>query len=315
MEILKNFIQTHKKLLSRVYQTAVYGVAIYILISQLIDIGLSSLLESIPTNPLVYIIALLLFFVLPISEYFGYSRFMKLELRESIPVFVKKRIYNKNLINYLGEFDFFLWLTKRMPDKTKRQLFDIIKDNNIISSLASIVIVIVLLLFLVYHYDLAGSISPSGNLVFYVVIGVILFILVAVLSRKMRIYTLGLSDTIYLSNLHLSRMIISSGLQILQWYLAISNVSFYELFIFLAVQLVISRIPMLPGKDLFFISGSLALSNYIHIPTEQLAAIMILNHVIDKVLSIVSLIAISIQSRNQNRRLSKNITTGEVKAL
>jgi hypothetical protein len=297
VETIKEFIQNHKKLLSRLYQFTIYGIALGILIYQLMDIGLSNVLESIPTNPLVYIIAVLLFFVLPISEYFGYSRFLKLDFKESIPIFIKKRIYNKNLVNYLGEFDFYLWLTKRMPERTKRQLFDIIKDNNIISSLASILIVVVLLLYLVYHYELSLVVSPSGNLLFYVIGGVVLFLIAAVLSKKFRIYSLSFKDTLYLTNLHLTRMIISSGLQILQWYLAITTVSFYELFIFLAVQLVISRIPMLPGKDLLFISGSLILTNYIPISTEELAAIMILNNLIDKLLSVGSLVVFSLTKK------------------
>jgi len=298
---IKQFISDHKKALSRTYQISIYGLALFILIYQLTEIGFESLIQAIPTNPFVYIIAVTLFFVLPVSEYFGYSRFIPLGFKESIPVFIKKKIYNKNLINYLGEFDFYLWLTKRMPDRTKRQLFDIIKDNNIISSLASFLIVIVLLLYLLIYYDLTLLVSPSGNLFIYIIIGVILFIVLAVLSKKFRLYTLNLKDTLYLTNLHLGRMVISSGLQLLQWYLAISSITFYELFIFLAVQLVISRIPMLPGKDILFISGSLALTNYIPISVEELAAIMVLNNLIDKLLSVGSITVISLKNRSLHK--------------
>jgi hypothetical protein len=298
VERLKNFISDHKSILTKTYQIAIYGLLLSILIYQLVDIGFQNLLQATPTNPLVYIIAVVLFFVLPVSEYFGYSRFIPLGFRESIPVFIKKRVINKNLINYWGEFDFYVWLTKRMPHLTKRQLFDIIKDNNIISSIASIIIVVGLLFFLVFYYDMSSLVGSSWNLIAYTLLGLSLFALLITISKKYRVYSLNLADTLFLTNLHVSRMLFSSVLQILQWYLAISDVTLFELFIFLAVQLVISRIPMLPGKDLLFISGSLMLTNYIPVSVEELAAIMILNNIIDKILSIGSLSVISFNNRS-----------------
>lgn len=298
MERFKNFLRVHKNVLSKTYQGVMYVLLLTVLVYQLIGIGFENLLQAIPTNPLVYVIAVVLFFVLPVSEYFGYSRFIPLGFRESIPVFIKKRVINKNLFNYWGEFDFYVWLTKRMPHLTKRRLFDIIKDNNIISSMASIIIVIGLLFFLVFYYDMSSYVGSYWNLGACTILGLSLFLLLITISKKYRVYSLNLADSIYLTNLHVSRMLFSSTLQIVQWYLAISEVTFFELFVFLAIQLVISRVPMLPGKDLLFISGSLMLTNYIPVSIEELAAIMVLNNIIDKLLSIGSLSLISFKNRS-----------------
>lgn len=262
-----------------------YTIILGILVYQLYEIGFVDILESVPKNPLVYVLAVVLFFVLPIAEHFAYGRFFTFKASESIPMLIKKRVFNKNLMSYVGEFDFYLWLTQKEPDKSKRRVFDIVKDNNIISSVASIVLVSALLLVLFFLYYSGEGVRDYLLILGYVIGYILLLVTVVIVMARTNIYSLNMRDTWFLTSVHSVRILFISAVQILQWYLAITDITVWELFVILSVQMVISRIPILPAKDLIFISGSIELTNYLDISTSELAAIMVLNSLIDKVIS------------------------------
>lgn len=262
-----------------------YAIILGILVYQLYEIGFNDILNSVPKNPMVYILAVVLFFVLPIAEHFAYERFFKFKASESIPMLIKKRVFNKNLMSYVGEFDFYLWLTQKEPERSKRRVFDIVKDNNIISSVASIVLISALLLVLIFLYYSSEGVRDYLLIMGYVTGYILLLVTVVVVMARTNIYSLNMRDTWYLTSVHSVRILFISAVQILQWYLAITDITVWELFVILSVQMVISRIPILPAKDLIFISGSIELTNYLDISTSELAAIMVLNSLIDKVIS------------------------------
>ncbi len=262
-----------------------YSIILGILVYQLYEIGFVDILRSVPKNPLVYVLAVVIFFVLPIAEHFAYRRFFQFKASESVPMLIKKRVFNKNLMSYVGEFDFYLWLTQKEPDQSKRRVFDIVKDNNIISSVASIVLISALLLVLMIMYYSSDDVRDYLLITGYVMGYILLLVTVVIVMARTNIYSLNMRDTWYLTWVHSTRILFVSAVQILQWYLAITGISVWELFVILSVQMVLSRIPILPAKDLIFISGSIELTNYLDISTSELAAIMVLNSLIDKVIS------------------------------
>lgn len=267
------------------FRYVLYSAILILLVYQLYDIGFHDIIQSVPANPLVYVLAVVLFFVLPVSEHFAYGKFFNFKASESIPMLIKKRVYNKNLLSYVGEFDFYLWLTQKVPNQSKKRVFDVIKDNNIISSVASIVLISALLGILLLAYFSADDIGEYVLIFGYIIGYVLILVAVIIVMARTKIYSLDLKDTWFLTWVHSSRILFISIIQIAQWYLAITDISLWELFVILSVQMVISRIPILPAKDLIFISGSIELTNYLEISTSELAAIMVLNNLIDKVLS------------------------------
>lgn len=284
-EKMRTFVHHATKVMKGPLRYFLYVIILGILVYQLYEIGFVDILRSVPKNPLVYILAVVLFFILPVAEHFAYGRFFQFKASESVPMLIKKRVFNKNLMSYVGEFDFYLWLTQKEPDQSKRRVFDIVKDNNIISSIASIVLISALLLVLIIMHYSSEDVRDYLLIVGYVVGYILLLVTVVVIMARTNIYSLNMRDTWYLTWVHSSRILLVSAIQIVQWYLAITDISVWELFVILSVQMVISRIPILPAKDLIFISGSIELTNYLDISTSELAAIMVLNSLIDKVIS------------------------------
>lgn len=292
-EKLKKILDGATRLFKGPFRYVLYTLMLVILVYQLYSIGFQDLIGSIPANPMVYILAIVIFFTLPITEHVVYGRFFSFKWTESVPMLIKKRVYNKNLVGYVGEFDFYLWLTQKEPNQSKKRVFDVIKDNNIISGVASIVLISALLGVLLLIYFSPDEIGDHILIFGYIVGYILLLVAVIIVMARTRIYSLNLKDTWFLTSVHSGRILFMSAIQIVQWHLAITEISLYELFVILSVQLVISRIPILPAKDLIFISGSIELTNYLDISTSELAAIMVLNNIIDKVLSAGSFYFIS----------------------
>ena len=282
---MRSFVDNATKVMKGPLRYVLYTIILGILVYQLYEIGFVDILKSVPKNPIVYFLAVVLFFGLPIAEHFAYGRFFKFKASDSIPMLIKKRVFNKNLMSYVGEFDFYLWLTQKEPDQSKRRVFDIVKDNNIISSVASIVLISSLLLVLMIMYYSSDDVRDYLLILGYVIGYILLLVTVVVVMARTNIYSLNMRDTWYLTGVHSIRILFISAVQIFQWYLAITDITVWELFVILSVQMVISRIPILPAKDLIFISGSIELTNYLDISTSELAAIMVLNSLIDKVIS------------------------------
>lgn len=82
------------------------------LVYQLSNIGWISVWQSLPVQPLFYILFLLLFVQLPLFEVLIYRLIWTFDTLKSIPVFLLKRVYNKDVIGYSGEVYFFAWAKK-----------------------------------------------------------------------------------------------------------------------------------------------------------------------------------------------------------
>ncbi len=304
-EMVKKLLDGATKVFKGPFRYVLYSFILILLVYQLYDIGFKDLIGSVPTNPIVYLLAVVIFFTLPVTEHFAYGRFFSFKWTESIPMLIKKRVYNKNLVGYVGEFDFYLWLTQKESTQSKKRVFDVIKDNNIISGVASIVLISALLGILLLIYFSPDEIGDHILVFGYIVGYILILVAVIIVMARTRIYSLNFKDTWSLTSIHSGRILFMSAIQIVQWHLAITDISLYELFVILSVQLVISRIPILPAKDLIFISGSIELTNYLDISTSELAAIMVLNNIIDKLLSAGSFYFISKVEKDTAKEVQK----------
>ena len=90
------------------------GIVAYLLY-ELRDISWTEIGAALPTNPLFYLLFLVLYFLLPVAECFVYRITWTFEAWKSFPAFVKKRIYNNDILGYSGEVYFYTWARKNTP--------------------------------------------------------------------------------------------------------------------------------------------------------------------------------------------------------
>ena len=75
--------------------------------------------------------------------------------------------------------------------------------------------------------------------------------------------------------------------QVVQWMVVMPEVSLQTWFSFLAVLLVISRIPLLPSRDLIFVGAGIELSRFLDVPPAPIAGMLLVQSVLDKLLNLV----------------------------
>ncbi len=273
------------------------GILAY-LAYDLTRIGWAEIWAALPTNPLFYLVFLLLYFSVPVAEVFLYRITWTFDAWRSFPAFVKKRIYNKDVLGYSGEVYFYAWARKNLG-LSDLDLLKTIRDQNIVSSAASSLIVVVLVVVFLYTgqlnvIDLIGARNTS----YLIGGGVVLLVLTALAVRWRRyLFSMTLQTTLLIFAIHCVRLLIGQGLQIGQWALAMPDVPLRIWFTYAALSLIISRIPFIPTGDLIFLGAGVSLSNVVQIPEAAVAGMLVVITVISKVLNLFFFAALSLLDR------------------
>jgi hypothetical protein len=270
------------------------GVLAYLL-REFSTIGWREMATSLPTHWGFYVIFLVLYFTLPVTESMIYRLCWGTPLGRSFFAFVKKRVYNKDFVGYSGEAYLFAWARKRvaLPD---RQVLSIIKDNVVLSGFASTLFAVSLLSLFVAFGDLeAVGLGVDQGLGYAVGAGAVVALVVLLGVRfRGRLFTLSTRMLALVCGLHFGRLLVMNLLQVVQWSLVIPGVGWEGWFVFLAVQVIVSRLPLLPSRDLIFLGASLELAEGLGIPRAELATMLVVLSAMDKALNLVLFLSISL---------------------
>lgn len=259
-----------------------------LLLWQLFSIGIITILKQLPNQPGFYLLFLVLFITLPVAELFTYRQYWDFSNREWLPIFIKKRIYNNSFIGYSGEIYLSVELKKRFHFSSK-ELFDVIRDNNILSSLASSLFALTVL----STYLLTGKPLPFGigdlrlDIIAYIFIALIILLLVLPGNIRAYVFNSDPKQAISVGLIHFIRLLFLVIIQIWQWDIVISYIPLSTWITLAAVQVITSRLPFLPNKDVLFIIAGVQLSTGLQIPTDALAGLLIVHTMLDKVLSLI----------------------------
>ncbi|MDZ7757041.1 hypothetical protein [Rhodohalobacter sp.] len=288
-----------KRYLRRGVILFIVGIILY----QLFDIGWREVLNSLPTHPLFYIIFAFLYISLPIAEVFIYGQVWKIGKLESFKGFITKKVYNDEVMGYSGEFYLFVWGRKYLDKKDKEILKDI-RDNNILSALTSNLVAFSLVGILVYTgtINLEEMIDDVNTV--YVILGIVITTVFTVLAVQFRkyLFSLPLEKSIKIFGIYLFRFLIHHGLLIVQWAVVIPNTPITIWFTFLAIVIVVNRIPFLPSRDLVFMWAGIELSKMLNMATASVAGMLLVTSVLRKVTNLILFLWISYSDKNKEIR-------------
>lgn len=289
-EQLREFASTDRgRILSRLSAKLFHAALILILLWQISAIGFEEVIGNIPADPLFYLLFLILYAGLPLSEFFIYKRKVSLPFFESQRIFHFKRIYNKFFIGYSGEVYLFSWMNRRFQ-VSKNELFAFIRDNNSLSLVASWLVVSALSGWLLYTDEtgLAALLQEEIRLFLLLfLVAIALYVTLASIFRR-KLYSLNLNDSLYLFLIHIVRTVLLALLQVIQWFIIIPEAGILLLFNFLALQMVIGKIPFIPNKELIYISLSLYLAQSMNMPLEIFSSLLVVNLLLEKGLSLLT---------------------------
>jgi len=264
------------------------GILTY-LAYQLTDIGWARVWTELPTTPWFYILLLLMYATLPATEMVLYGRAWNANAWALLPALLRKRVLNNDVLGYSGEAYFLVW-ARRHTNLGYRQVFETIKDNTIISSVASTSVAFLLLaaFFLGGQIELLTQYLPGNSSLFAAGIAICILVVVVGVNFRRTIFSLPSSLLLLIGTGHLTRFVLNNGFQVTQWAVVISGVSVGSWVTLLALHIVINQVPFVPSRGLVFMSAGVGLSGPLQIPEAALASMLLAQALIDQGLNLLT---------------------------
>ena len=264
------------------------GVVLF-LVYQLNRIGWADVWQALPTTPWFYVVALSMYFLLPITETLVYGITWQVPFRKSLPALLKKRVYNSEVLNYSGEVYLYSW-AKEHVDRPDWTILGTIKDNAIVSSITSVVSAISLLVVVLVSGLIPWATLFGGEHRWYIGagfgFGVILVALILRFRKKM--FFLPVRTLKILFGLHAARFVLMIYvLQVLLWWTVLPEVPIRTWVVFLTVKVLINRLPFLPSRDLIFAGLSVELAELTALSGAAVAGMVLVRTALDKILNLV----------------------------
>lgn len=246
------------------------------LVYRLSEVGWTEVLEELPASPLFYAIFALRYLALPLSEIPTYELVWRRPLWRRFSAFLRKRVYNFAVMGYSGEGFFTLW-ARRNLDLSDREILVGVKDNNLISALVSNIATAALVLVLFFGGRLQEELDalPGSALLFALAFASAFSLAVAVILFRRRIINLPDGLMPRLVAINVVRIIFVLCLHALLYWSALPGPPLETWFIFIALQLVLSRVPFVPNLDIVFLTAAIHLAGTVNVPEAAIAGMLV----------------------------------------
>ncbi|ODU34696.1 hypothetical protein [Sphingopyxis sp. SCN 67-31] len=222
--------------------------------SKLASIGFTELLRGVPVSPIFWIAFASYYLALPASEWLIFRRLWNIP-PAGFAALLRKLVSNEILFGYSGEAYFYGWA--RRHAQMAAAPFGAIKDVSILSAVAGNLMTLAML---ALAWPVIGGIAPEfhGRTV-ALSAAVIIGLSLALLAFRHRIFSLPRAELRMIFGVHISRLLLTTFLSGLMWHSALPAVSMGWLLILATLQLLVTRLPFVPNKDIVFASVALFL--------------------------------------------------------
>lgn len=214
----------------------------------------------VPRSPVFWLVFALAYFAQPIMDFVIFRRLWHIPAA-GFPALVRKYISNEVLLGYSGELYFYTWARRRAQQAggqpggpagaiSTGAPFGAIKDVTILSALVGNAVTLVM--FVVAYPTLEKlNMGLSGKTLF-TSIAVLLGSSLAVMLLRGRVFSLPRPQLAFVAGVQLVRVLATTGLAALMWSLVLPAVPFVYWLLLATLRLLISRLPLIPNKDVVF---------------------------------------------------------------
>jgi hypothetical protein len=251
------------------------GVVAY-LIYKLTSVGWGQVLDNLPQSPWFYCFFVLRFLALPVSELAIYEIVWQTPLLRHFFVFIRKRVYNFAVMGYSGEAFLTIWARRRLALSDKTIIVGV-KDNNLLSAFTSNTATVLLIFFLAGTGGLRAGLEafPGAGMLFAIAFMTAATLAVLVMIFRRKLIALPPRVLPVLLSVHATRQILIIGLHAAMYAAALPGAPLQAWLIFIAMQLVLSRIPFLPNQDVVYLTAALTLSPIVGMPEAAVAGMLV----------------------------------------
>jgi hypothetical protein len=210
----------------------------------------------VPRTPAFWLVFALAYFAQPLLDFVIFRRLWRIPAA-GFPALVRKYISNEVLLGYSGELYFYTWARRRAstPGGPAGAIatgapFGAIKDVTILSALVGNAVTLVM--FLIAYPTLEKlNLGLSGKTL-YTSIAVLLGSSLVVMLLRGRVFSLPRPQLAFVAAVQLVRVLATTGLAALMWSLVLPAVPFLYWLMLATLRLLISRLPLVPNKDVVF---------------------------------------------------------------
>lgn len=281
-----------------VISLAILGAVLW----QLRKIDWTQVWSIVPTSPLIWLVLAASYFAGPVADWVIFRKLWGIPVSGIFPL-LKKLIGNELLLGYVGEVYFYDWARRHV--KMEGSPFGAVKDVAILSALAGNIMTVMLLIFtwpIISQIGLDGSSvgSVGGNShVLATSIGVVLVTSLVIMFFRNGLLSLPRADLAFVFVVHTLRIVANTGLSALAWHLILPGVGIGSWLLFATVRLLLSRLPLIPNKDIAFAGISTLLVGS-QVQTSDMIAMISLLIVATHVVLFIGLMLLDLVQREKN---------------
>lgn len=273
-----------RKPTEQVLQVAVPAVLLAFIGFSLYRIGFASVWSARPRTAYFYIALVLPFFMPALGDLLIFRTLLKTDWL-AYKIFLRKQCLNNLVLDFSGDAYLFVWFRRNVSLPSK-SILHAIKDSNILSATAGFVVLCITFLALAASGALDSLHLRSATYWALLTLGVApaTLSLLLILGGR-RVTTLSRRDMALTFAIHQTRALAVVILQLLIWYFSGALFSLTNCFEFVALGMVIARVPVLPNKALLYASAAIVAARLLRIPQSGVAAVVVLMNLTSLVLN------------------------------
>ena len=204
-------------------------------------------LFDVPASPLFWFCLAGSYLATPASEWVIFRRLWNIPM-EGFSALLKKQVTNELLLGYMGDAQFYLWARQRTT--MTGAPFAAIKDVSILSAMSGNVATLLLLL-AGWPFLSEFAVGPHMRTIIGS-IGVIIASSLVVFLFRQKLFSLPRPPLLFISGVHMARIAIGLILMASALQLLLPQVPLTEILLLAMFRMLISRLPLIPNKDLVF---------------------------------------------------------------
>lgn len=272
----------------RALQIGRWAIALALLViigRRLTELGWREIWIARPASLLFYLLLVAQFFVQPSGDFFIYRNLWPRQ-HPPLSVILRKRFLN-NVMDYTGEVFFFFWAQRQVKLSTAT-LAHSIKDSNILSAGAGLAMVWLMVPLLLATGGLHLPDRLMGQAWLYVGLGSLpLFLCGVLVLAHRKVTVLSRRQIAATFAIHLFRALLMLVVEFGLWMVSGALPSAVACLQFVALRLVVTRLPLIPNKDLIFVGAGIAAAGVTKVAVTPVATVLVILAAVDLVLGVL----------------------------
>jgi hypothetical protein len=253
----------------------------------LATLGWSRVWNARPAALSFYLVQVLPYVILPVSELMIYRNLLRVGRQLPLVALLRKRYLNNVMLEYSGEAYFFYWVQQNIK-LTRDNLLHAVRDSSVLSAGAGLVMVWTMLAALVAGGGVrlpAFLVSNQWTLISAGSLPLVLCL--ALVAGGRRVTSLTRGEIVSTFAIHLARSAAVLALEFVTWWLSGALPSAAVCLDFVAFRLVVTRLPLVPNKDLLFVGLGIAAAGFMDVSTPKVAATLVIMAAFQQILDFV----------------------------